>query len=80
MRTLHITTSQRIVGKHRNMRRISVEATRDCIERLALYAGTDAETREDARLREELEKRTGCSIVKLLAIAADWVTTTRETR
>jgi hypothetical protein len=75
MSTLHITTSQRVIGKHRNMRRtITVAGARDCIERLALYQGTHAETREDRLLREELERRTGCTLAQLLTIAKDWGT------
>lgn len=69
---LHIVTSQAVIRKHLHMRHISVVAARDAIERLALYADTHAETTEDLRMREELQRRTGCTIAELHAIAQAW--------
>lgn len=68
---LHITLCQRIVAKHRNMRKCTVVATRDTIERLALSANT-SENREDLALRGHLERSTGLPIAALAEIAKQW--------
>ncbi len=66
--TLHITTTQRVIAKHRNSRHIGVEAARDELQRLALCTRTEV----DERLVEELERRTGCSVGELLVKAIYW--------
>ncbi len=69
---LHIATSLRIIRKHRNAPGIDVAGAREAIKRTALYADTDAETKADVRMREDLERRTGMSIAELAAIAEHW--------
>lgn len=69
---MHITLCQKIIAKHRSMRKVSVSAARDDIGRLALYANTHAETREDLALRGHLERATGLPIAQLHELAQSW--------
>ena len=71
---LHIAVSQRIVGLHNNNRRMTLDAVRFQIERLAGDAGTPMELKERARLREHLESATGVSIAVLAELTKRWPT------
>ena len=71
---LHIAAIQRIVGLHNNQRLMTLDAVRLEIERLALYAGTEAESKDRARLREHLESATGLGIAELAEVVKEWPT------
>lgn len=72
-RPLHITTSQRIIRTHLRMRHTAVDQAHDEVKRLALAAHQATELDADRRLREQLERATGVSIVELAAIAETWI-------
>lgn len=74
MTATHVTICMRIVASHRNMRHISVDAARgevlalaDDAERGLIVAGTEKD-----RLREKLERATGCTLAELAKIARGW--------
>jgi hypothetical protein len=71
---LHIAAIQRIVGLHNNHRLMTLDSVRLEIERLAKYAGTQAESKDRARLREHLESATGLSIADLGELTKRWPT------
>ena len=69
---LHIAASQRIVGSHNNQTRMPLETVRFVIERLVDRAGTPGEPKDDAHLREHLERATGLSIAELAELTKRW--------
>jgi hypothetical protein len=71
---LHIAVSQRIVGLHNNNRRMTLDAVRFEIERLAGDAGRRMESKDRARLREHLESATGVTIGELAELTKRWPT------
>ena len=71
---LHISAIQRIVGLHNNHRLMTLDSVRLEIERLVKYEGTEAQSKDRARLREHLESATGLSIVELAALTKRWPT------
>jgi len=69
---LHIAAIQRIVGKHRNNLRMPLENVRYWINRaLEDNAGT-AESKDLARMRDQLEHATGLSIAELADLTKRW--------
>jgi hypothetical protein len=66
---LHITTSLRIVAKRRQMPGIPMVQARDLIEDLATRMTL---TRDDTRLIEDLEGRTGVLIAELAKLTKEW--------
>ena len=73
-KNLHVAAVQRIVGLHNNHRLMTLDSVRLEIERLAKYAGTQAESKDRARLREHLESATGLSITNLAELTKHWPT------
>ena len=69
---LHVAVSQRIVGLHNNQRLMSLDTVRFEIERLVTDAGTAIESKDRARLREQLESATGLSIAELADLTKRW--------
>lgn len=66
---LHIAMSVKIVAQHRNMSGITVNTTREEIQRLA---SGSAEAPEDIRLRVHLERSTGMKIKDLAKLTEQW--------
>jgi hypothetical protein len=66
---LHIAASIKIVAQHRNIPGMTVDTTRDEIQRLATGSG---ETPEDIRLRVHLERSTGMKIKDLAKLTEQW--------
>ena len=74
LKNVLIAAVQRIVGLHNNHRLMTLDAVRLEVERLAKYAGTQAESKDRARLREHLESATGLSIANLAELTKHWPT------
>ena len=71
---LHRAVCQRIVGSHMNDRRMPLDRVGYVIDRLAEHTYTAAETKDNARLREHLERATGLTISELAHLAKRWPT------
>ena len=71
---LHIAAVQRIVGKHMNNRRISLEAARDWLGKAASDKGGTAESKDLARMHEQLERDIGLSLNEIVELSKRWPT------
>ena len=70
MKALHIATSLRIVAKHKHMPGIPIDQAREIIQDVAKRKTL---TRDDERLIDDLEGRTGVSIAELARLTKEWV-------
>ena len=61
-------------GAHCNDNRMPLNRVRLVMERLVTEAGTLAEWKDNARLREHLERATGLSIAELAKLTRKWPT------
>ena len=69
---MHLAASMRVVAIHLSMRRVSVSATKYMVAETARQAAEGAPLPAVERLREHLERETGCSIAQLAAHAQRW--------
>ena len=71
-RRLHIADSLRIIAKHTRISSLSITQARVIIQELA---AAQAHTRNEGRLIQELQERTGLSIADLATLSREWLQT-----
>ena len=71
---LYIATIQRIVGQHHNPLHMPLQTVRFVLEKALRDAGTALESREDLRMREQLEHDTGLSLPEIVELSERWPT------
>ena len=69
---LHIELSQLIVCKHHHQPRIPLDRVKRILERAAKDAGKRVESKDNALMREHLERATGLSIAQLAELSKRW--------
>ena len=72
--TLHIAVTQRIVGKHHNQLRMPLKTVRFVLDKALREAGTTIESRDDVRMREQLERDIGLSLAEIVELSKRWPT------
>jgi len=72
---LHIAAIQRIVGKHHNQLRMPLATVRSVLDRALDDAGTPMESKDNARMREHLERDLGLSLTEIVELTRQWPTT-----
>lgn len=71
---LHIAAVQRIVGKHDNQLRMPLGDVRYWLDRAVVDKGGTMESKDLARMREQLERDIGLSIEKIVELSKRWPT------
>jgi hypothetical protein len=71
-RAAHLTASMRVIASHAHMRRVTVEAAREQVLRVADRFAAGGVSREDDRLAAALTKATGCTVGELAVLAKGW--------
>ena len=70
--SLHIAVVQRIVGKHHNQLRMPLKTVRFVLDKALSEAGSTLESRDDLRMREQLERDIGLSLAEIVELSKRW--------